>query len=160
LVFELDRYLYEHLSKVIKEVISDGDHQYNSYVSVVDFHCDKRVTDAKSWQGRFDDDCFNSANFLLLIISPDYLASAYCRRQMDRALLRFEEGTAKAIPIILRSVEWNAPSRLTSLPINGQPVENWPNRYDAFADILEGILQAIPTEIRENWEDPPVFLAG
>ena len=49
----------------------------------------------------------NTANLILLLISPPFIASEYCYTvEMQRALERHQSGTARVIPILLRSVDW------------------------------------------------------
>ncbi len=48
----------------------------------------------------------DSAQIILLLISPDYLASNYACEEMQRALERHQAGTARVIPVILRPTFW------------------------------------------------------
>jgi len=154
LVFKLADYLHNALDKVRGDVEIIGDREVTAYRQAVKISCTRRVTTGAGWQDEFDEIQFLSANFILLMVSPDYLASDYCRRQMDRAVERGQAGSAKVIPVILRPVEWRAPDFLEILPRNGQPVTNWPDRDEAFADIVEGILRAIPADLQKKWVDP------
>lgn len=88
----------------------------------------------------------NEAQIILLLISPDFMASDYCYSvEMKRALERHDNGEARVIPIILRPVNWkNTPlSRLQALPNEKKPITTWRNRDTAFVNILEGINYAI-----------------
>src|SRR5205814_513347 len=45
----------------------------------------------------------DEADVILLLVSPDFLASRYCyEREMARAMQRHAEGSARVIPVILR----------------------------------------------------------
>src|SRR2546422_2161780 len=60
-----------------------------------------------------------TAQIILLLISPNFMASDYCySKEMKRALERHEDGDARVIPIILRPVHWQlAPfGKLQALP--------------------------------------------
>src|SRR5213080_3948433 len=47
------------------------------------------------------------ADIILLLVSPDFLASDYCYGvEMTRALERQAAGEARVIPVILRPCEW------------------------------------------------------
>jgi hypothetical protein len=47
------------------------------------------------------------ADIILLLISPDFMASKFCYSvEMERAMERHERGEAHVIPIILRPVDW------------------------------------------------------
>ena len=88
----------------------------------------------------------NTAEIILLLVSPDFLASDYCYDvEVKRALARHEAGEACVIPIILRPVDWKeAPfGKLKPLPIGGKPITRWSNLDDAFLDVAQGIRSAI-----------------
>jgi hypothetical protein len=89
---------------------------------------------------------FERARLILLLVSPDFLASSYCfGTEMQRAMERHEAGDARVIPILLRPALWEeAPfSKLKMLPCNGIPITSWSNDDEAFVDVVKGISQAI-----------------
>jgi hypothetical protein len=95
-----------------------------------------------------------SADIILLLISADFLASDYCYdREMRRALERHEAGEARVIPVILHACDWqHAPfDRLLAVPTDGRPVSKWPDRNEAFLEIVKAIRQAV-TEISAGQE--------
>src|SRR5437667_5898442 len=66
-----------------------------------------------------------TASIILLLVSPDFLASDYCYdAQMQRALERHKSRAARVIPIILRPCDWqHSPLKaLQCLPRDGKPV--------------------------------------
>jgi TIR domain-containing protein len=154
-VFKLVDYVRRSLGKMKRDVEHVGDSTVPTYRRAVEIWCSRLATTGNSWQDELDDREFQSANYILLLLSPDYLASDYCRRQMNEAERREQMGSAKVIPVILSPVEFQPPAQWRLLPANGQPVANWPNRDDAFTEITEGILQAIPAEVKEGWVDDP-----
>jgi hypothetical protein len=88
----------------------------------------------------------DSAHIILLLISPDFLASEHCYDQeMQRAMERHEAGTAAVLPIILRPVYWNNTpfSKLQVLPREGNAITRWNDRDEAFVNVVEGIDKAI-----------------
>lgn len=92
------------------------------------------------------DEHLNTSQIILLLISPDFIASDYCYdKEMNRALERHEVGEARVIPVILRPVDWTkAPfSKLKALPTDGKAVTKWANRDSAFLDIAQGIRKVI-----------------
>ncbi len=87
-----------------------------------------------------------TAQIVLLLISPDFIASDYCySKEMKRALERHNLGEARVIPIILRPVHWQrAPfGKLQALPKDAKPVKSWRDQDKAFVDVVTGILIAI-----------------
>lgn len=86
------------------------------------------------------------ANIILLLVSPDFLASEYCYEvEMNRALERHRSGQARVIPVILRPCDWShAPfADLLAVPRDGKPVTKWQNKDEAFLDIAKSIRKVI-----------------
>lgn len=86
----------------------------------------------------------NSAQIILLLVSPNFMASDFCYGiEMKRAVKRHERGEAKVIPIILRPVYWQAApfGKLQALPTGAKPVTSsfWVTQDNALYDITEGI---------------------
>jgi tetratricopeptide (TPR) repeat protein len=107
----------------------------------------------------------NSAQIILLLISPDFLASDFCYSiEMKKAIAKHEANQARVIPIILRSTNCKgAPfEKIQALPMDGKPVTDWPNQDNAFLDIVRGIRKAIddlvikgvPTNQERLWNIP------
>lgn len=88
----------------------------------------------------------NNADIILLLVSADFIASDYIYDiQMKLALEKHERGEAHVVPIILRSVDWkSAPfSTIPPLPLNEIPITSWPDRDDAFINIVYNIRNRI-----------------
>jgi len=87
-----------------------------------------------------------TSRIVLLLISPDFLASDRCYHlEMKRALERHEAGEICLIPILLRPVDRRGTpfEKLWCLPSNGIPVTNWPSRDKAFVDVADGIRKVV-----------------
>ncbi len=90
------------------------------------------------------------AEIILLLVSPNFLASDYCYDvEMSRALERHESGDARVIPVILRPCAWHdAPfGKLMAIPNDGKPVTKYPDQDDAFLEITRAI-KAAANELR------------
>jgi len=89
----------------------------------------------------------NSANIILLLVSPDYLASEQYDTELLRAMERHEAQEATVIPILLRPTDgWEeAPfGKLQALPRNGQKsITEWDNRDTAFAQVAREIRKVV-----------------
>jgi len=106
---------------------------------------DQNISAGKQWENEIDTH-LNTANIILLLISPDFMNSDYCYSvEMNRALQRHEGGDARVIPILLRPVDWeNAPfSKLQVLPTNGTPVSSWNKSDDAFVNVAKEIRKTV-----------------
>lgn len=100
---------------------------------------------------RHIDDKLEAAEVILLLVSPDFLASSYyCYdKEVQRAMQRHEKGSARVIPVILRPCDWhNAPfGKLLAAPTDGHPITKWPDRDEAFVNVVQqirGTLSATP----------------
>jgi hypothetical protein len=83
---------------------------------------------------------------ILLLISPDFMASDYCYDvEMSCALRRHESQEARVIPVILRKVMWdNAPfSKLQALPAEGRPARDWESLDNALDNVARGIRSVV-----------------
>ena len=91
------------------------------------------------------DDHINTDDIILLLVSPDFIASDYCYDvEMQRAMERHEEGDATVIPVILRSCEWHhAPfGKLKAVPLDGKPITQWTDTDDAFLQVAKAVRGA------------------
>ena len=82
------------------------------------------------------------ADIILLLVSPDFLASTYCREvETVKALEQRKTQGTITIPVILRPCDWQrAPfGRLKALPKDGKPVVQYPSRDDAFLEIAKAL---------------------
>ena len=94
-----------------------------------------------SWEKAIDEH-LDRSSIVLLLVSPDFIASDYCYDvEMTRAVNRHARGEARVIPIIIRHSDWtNTPfARFQALPRDGKPVKSWPDRDEAWLDVVRGV---------------------
>lgn len=87
-----------------------------------------------------------SAEIILLLITPRFLASDYCYDlEMQRAVQRHDEGTARVIPIIVRPCDWQGTpfSKLQVVPRDAKPITKWNDQDEAFLNVVQGIRRAV-----------------
>lgn len=107
---------------------------------------DRRITAGDPLAERIDQN-LERADIILLLISPDFLASDYCHDiEMQRALDRHAQGNARVIPVILKPCDWqHSPfSSLLAAPTDGKPITRWPDEDEAFLDVVRLIRAALP----------------
>lgn len=112
---------------------------------------DRDINVGEEWKEKINDK-LNSAKVIILLISPDFLASDYCYEiEMRRALERHKSGEARVIPIILRPCDWQATplGDLQALPTDGKPIELWDSKDSAFNEVTQGIRKAIRSMYQE-----------
>ncbi len=108
---------------------------------------DRKIGPGKEWEGEIDEH-LNSANIILLLVSPKFISSEYCYDvEMTRAMERHEAQEATVVPVIIRDCVWDALpfGKLLALPQDGVPVNGtkWKNRDQAFAHIVRELRDMI-----------------
>jgi len=86
------------------------------------------------------------AHLILLLVSPDFIASEHCYgNELAHALQRHEQGHARIIPILVRTAAWQSPpfGHLRPLPTNKRPAKTWKDQDAALVDIVQGIKHVI-----------------
>lgn len=114
----------------------------NGIVSV--WH-DRKILPGQEW-GKEIDQNLETADIVLVLVSPDFLASDYAyTREMKRAIERHHAGLTTVIPVILRPSDWqNSPlGELQALPGNGRPISMWPKRDQAWLNVVHGLRQLL-----------------
>lgn len=98
------------------------------------------------------DDHINSDRIILLLVSPDFIASDYCYEiEMQRAMERHEAGDATVIPVILRVCDWHSTpfGKLQAVPRDGKAIKQWPDIDEAMLQVAKAVRQAA-----ERWQAP------
>ena len=106
---------------------------------------DRRITTGSHVEKSIDAN-LNAAEAVLLLVSPDFIASDYCYNlEMTRAMERHKRGEARVIPIILRPCDWHdLPfGELMAAPRDGKAITTWPNVDEAFLDVVRTIKAAL-----------------
>jgi tetratricopeptide (TPR) repeat protein len=114
---------------------------------------DRDINAGSEWEQAIAEH-LTTAQIILLLVSPSFMASEYCYgKEMAQALARHERGEARVIPVILRPVYWqNAPfGKLQVLPTDGHPVtgRHWHTQDEAFFTITQGAYEAVGQLITE-----------
>jgi hypothetical protein len=86
----------------------------------------------------------NSAQIVLLLVSPDVIASDYCYSiEMQSIIERHNQGEAYVIPILLRPTYWqDTPLKQFSMLPNGAiPIMSYQDQDQALLDVVVGIVR-------------------
>jgi TIR domain-containing protein len=105
---------------------------------------DRRIGAGEEWAVTIDQHV-ESDEIILLLVSPDFLASDYCYdREMVRAVERHDAGEAIVIPVILRPCDWHgAPfGKLQAVPKDGKAVTLMPNTDAALLEVAQAVRAA------------------
>ncbi len=118
---------------------------------VIETWYDRRILAGSGLDNEVDQNLVES-NLILLLVSPDFLASDYCySKEMQKAFEMRARGIAWVIPIILEHCDWkNTPLKvLLACPQDGKPISDYPNPNKAFNEIAQEIRRVID-EISEK----------
>lgn len=90
-----------------------------------------------------------SADIIVYLISPDFIASAECNREWERGqALASKDRIVFRIPIILRPCAWQDyldDDDVKALPTDGMPVSSYADEDAAWQEVYEGIKSVIET---------------
>src|SRR6266849_1891455 len=116
---------------------------------LIDVWHDRDISAGMEWEREINTH-LNTAQIILLLVSPDFINSDYCYCiEMKHAIERHIRFEARVIPIILRHVYWQgAPfGKLQALPKDAKPVTDWRNREKAVFNVAEGIRKAVEEQL-------------
>ena len=119
---------------------------------------DRRIGAGHDWAAEIDER-IESADIILLLVSPDFVASEYCYGiEMTRAVERHRAGAATVIPVILRPCQWDELpfAEIQALPTDARPITLWDNEDEAYLDVANGLRNSLerlsPPEIVKRSE--------
>ena len=146
-------YSYSHKDEKMREKLETHLKSLAKQKLIADWH-DRKILASNEWRNEIDKH-LESAHLILLLISPDFLASDYCYHiEMKKALKRNEMKEAKVVPIILRHCNWRNTdfAELQVLPKDGLPVTMWKPRDSAYLNIVEGLEKLIHEFLKTSEE--------
>jgi hypothetical protein len=99
------------------------------------------------------DEKLELADIILLLISSSFMDSDYCySREMQRAMVRHAEGSARVIPVIVRLCDWHSAAfgKLMAAPKDGKAITTWPNLDEAYTDVAQQIRKVVEALRRDT----------
>lgn len=112
---------------------------------IIEMWHDRRLVAGEEWEHGINEH-LHHADIILLLVSPDFIASDYCYDiEVMEALRRHDMGEARVIPVILRPCDWHGLpfGKLQATPSDGKPVTKFPSLDDAFLEVTQAIKRAI-----------------
>ena len=106
---------------------------------------DREIIAGEEWDDSIKKE-LESADIILLLVSPRFLASRYIYDvEIKTALERHEKREAIVVPIILKPCDWTVTefAKLQALPRNAKPVNKWEDMDEAFYNVVTGLKQVI-----------------
>ncbi|ANB73620.1 hypothetical protein AYM40_15585 [Paraburkholderia phytofirmans OLGA172] len=105
---------------------------------------DRKIVAGTDWAASIDANV-QSADIILLLVSPSFVSSPYCMdKELAIALDRHQAEAATVIPIFVRPADLeSAPfMSIQGLPSGGVPVTKWDDSDTAWLDVAKGIRAA------------------
>src|SRR5437868_5155515 len=97
-------YSYSHKDEALRNKLETQLQLLERQGYIASWH-DYKIVPGQEWANEIDAH-LNTADIILLLVSPDYIASDYCYSvEMMQALKRHDAEEARVIPIILRPVD-------------------------------------------------------
>lgn len=109
----------------------------------IDVWQDRMLMAGTEWDGTIKKE-LEEADIILLLVSVDFISSQYIwDKELQTALQKHENGTARVIPIILRECDWqDMPfAKLQALPTGAEPVSLFVNKDQAYTNIAKEIAR-------------------
>ena len=106
---------------------------------------DRDIDAGEEWDEEIKKE-LDSADIILLLFSPRFLASRYIyEKEMATAIKRHEDKTARVVPIILKKCDWKATEfkKLQATPKNSKPIVTWKDQDEAFYDVATSLKKVI-----------------
>lgn len=114
--------------------------------NIIEIWHDRDIRAGTDWEQEIHQH-LNTAQLILLLVSPDFMNSDYCYSvEMKHALERHERKEVCVIPVILRHVYWQEEfGKLQALPTDAIPIIDryWHSLDEAFFNVVGGIQKAI-----------------
>ena len=110
---------------------------------IISWH-DRQILPGTEWDSEIKAR-LNAADIILLLISSDFLATAYCTQvEIPEALRRHQAGEATVMPVILRACAWNFTplAAIQAYPEKAKPIKNWSDIDEAYTNVVDGVYLA------------------
>ena len=145
-------YSYSHKDETFREELQTHLAVLRQDGLIDEWH-DRKIGAGDDLSGEIDKH-LESAHMILLLFSPDFIASEECHREVKKAVRLKDEKQVDVIPVILRNCTWKdtAVRDLLAIPKDGKPITEWDNRDEAWQDVYEKIKNKV---IRIT---PPVWI--
>ena len=146
-------YSYSHKNEAICEEVMRSLEPLRAEGAISEWY-DRCIIPGQNWSAEISDNLAR-AKIVLLMVSPEFLTSDYCRGiELNEALEDHWERQRRIVPIILLDCPWENTrfGSFQALPKGGKAVVKWPNRAEALSSVAEGIRAVCRNIV--DWENP------
>ncbi len=111
---------------------------------LIDLWSDRAITAGSNWERDIERE-LAAADIVLLLVTPDFVASVYCfEKEVTEALRRHERNEVRILPVLVKHVDLvNLPfGRFQGLPLNRRPISAWEDPDEAWLEVAQGVQGA------------------
>jgi hypothetical protein len=140
-------YSYSHKDEELRDRLSTYLAPLRRKGRIVEWH-DRKIEPGTDWDTEISNR-LDSANLVLLLLSPEFLASDYCFGvEVEKSLTRLKSGTLRVAPVLLRPCLWeDSPfSELQMIPRDARAISS--------ASSPEEAWKAVALEISKMVSEP------
>lgn len=105
----------------------------------------RAIVPGETWDEAIKEN-LHKADIILLLLSPDSLASDYFyNKEVADALVRHQAGVCKVVPVIVRHCLWETTelAHLQALPQDAKPIADWKTPDAAYKSIALGVAKLV-----------------
>lgn len=116
---------------------------------------DRKIIAGSDWESEIDSQ-LSSSDIILLLVSPDFIASDYCYSvEMEQAMELHESKDSVVVPIVIRptGITDEPFASIQMLPTDRKPITTWDNEDIAWLDVVDGLKKTIE-DIQEKNQRP------
>ena len=137
-------YSYSHQDDAMRQRLNVFLRPLVQQKRIVEWH-DRKIGPGADWASEISS-ALKSADIILFLVSPDFLASEYCFGvEVDEALARLKRKEVLVVPVLLKKCLWKDSrfSELQHIPRDGKDVASWNPPDDGFNTVAEEIRDLI-----------------
>ncbi|GAB1508540.1 toll/interleukin-1 receptor domain-containing protein [Actinophytocola sp. KF-1] len=111
---------------------------------LIDLWSDRAIAAGSDWERDIERE-LATADIVLLLVTPDFVASVYCfEKELTEAVRRHEEDGVRILPVHVKHVDLdNLPfARFQGLPLHRRPITAWDDHDEAWLQVAQGVRQA------------------
>jgi TIR domain len=152
---------YSHKDEVLRDELEIHLSMLKRQKLIETWH-DRRIGAGKEF-GKEISENLESADVILLLVSPYFLASDYCYDvEMSHALRKHQQNQARVIPVILHPCDWHSSpfGNLLAAPRDGKPISKYPNQHDAFLEVVNTIKLSVRDISPQDSPQTHQFISG
>jgi hypothetical protein len=137
-------YSYSHQDSELRDRLSTYLAPLRRKGKIVEWH-DRKIEPGTDWDTEISNR-LDSANLVLLLLSPEFLASDYCFGvEVEKSLMRLKSGTLRVAPVLLRPCLWeDSPfSELQLIPRDARAISSASSPEEAWKEVALEISKMV-----------------